>query len=123
MGLVFGELILGIDSLEWLQGGESCQPPIKFEGENMNTPSGRLSTNQFNQVISDHIKENYKQNDTGGMDCIKCGSEIQQTTCVVSIHDKRFSGCVGGGEVKTVPLPYCPKCEGVPQNVSTCIHV
>lgn len=88
----------------------------------MEAPSMGLSVQMFDETISQHIFTHYKSDNTEGMICEKCGTEIQQTTCFVSIHDKRFSGCTGDGEVRRVPLPYCPKCEGIPKRTSTCIH-
>jgi len=88
----------------------------------MEIPSGRMSPEQFEQAITTHETEHYKK---VGDDwkCKKCDAGILQTTGHVSIHSKMFSGCTGGGEVQPVPLPYCPNCEGVPKNTSTCVHV
>lgn len=36
--------------------------------------------------------------------------------------DSSFSGCAGSGAVHQEPLPYCPKYEGEPTNIYTCIH-
>ncbi|MEE9356458.1 MAG: hypothetical protein V3U75_12785 [Methylococcaceae bacterium] len=89
----------------------------------MEALSSGLNTQKFNDAMSQYIAAHYIPDNNGGMACIECGAKIQQTTCYVSVHDERFSSCTGGGEVKTIPLPYCPKCEGIPKRTSTCVHV
>jgi hypothetical protein len=75
------------------------------------------------QEIHKRVLEQYKADETGGMVCKKCGSEIQQVIGHISIHLDCFDGCVGDGKVRTLPLPYCPECEGIPENTYTCVHV
>lgn len=53
--------------------------------------------------------------------CKKCGEFILFSAVWVSIHDSRFPGCVGGGHVARVVIPYCPRCEGEPENQG-CFH-
>lgn len=89
----------------------------------MEVPQKGLSPEQLTKAFKDHIKNNYTRVDKKTYFCNKCDSQIQQTTCYVSIHNKKFSGCVGEGKVEKIPLPYCPKCEGEPKNTSTCMHV
>lgn len=89
----------------------------------MEAPAAGLSGQSFDNVIAFHVEKFYEKIE-GGYKCRKCDVEIQQTTCTISIHTKLFdSQCAGAGEVRRVPLPYCPKCEGKPKNTSTCIHV
>ncbi len=56
--------------------------------------------------------------------CNKCSTVIQQVTLYASQHDSPFDGCIGGGEVENLALPYCPTCEpDVPATTQrTCIH-
>ena len=83
----------------------------------------RMNWQDFNNAIESHVERFYEKTENG-YKCKKCGAEIQQTTCTISIHTRLFdTRCVGTGEVRRVPLPYCLKCEGEPKNTSTCIHV
>ena len=89
----------------------------------MEAPTDKMSSGEFQETMQKHITEHYEKKGDDGYVCKKCGSEIQQTTMFVSIHYKEFSDCVGGGECKQIPLPYCPKCEGIPKKINTCVHV
>ena len=53
-----------------------------------------------------------------GFHCPKCDSIIQQTTCYVSVYFREFRELAGGGEVRHIPYPYCPECDGKPDHVS-----
>ena len=87
----------------------------------MEAPVKGLSPEDLVKKFEDHIKDHYEK--VNGVNvCKKCGTRVEQVTCYISVHSKMFSSCTGGGEVKQVPLPYCPKCEGVPKNTSTCMH-
>ncbi len=88
----------------------------------MNAPPARLSPEAFAEHFNKHAQEHYEADDNGHYKCKKCGARILQTTCYVSIHTTLFSGCAGSGRCKQVPLPYCPTCEGVPTQTSTCVH-
>jgi len=88
----------------------------------MEIPLGRMSPEQFEQTIADHRDLHYEQVGKNWK-CKKCDVDILQTTGYVSIHSKMFSACTGGGEVQPISLPYCPNCEGVPKNTSSCVHV
>ena len=46
------------------------------------------------------------------------GSYIMQTTIYISVYVKETRQQAGFGEVRHVPYPYCPKCQGKPKNVS-----
>ena len=90
----------------------------------MEAPAGRMDLDVLNAAIGQHITEHYEVNGDKRFVCKKDGSEIQQTTLYVSVHTKVFGDtCAGTGEVKNLPLPYCPECEGEPKNVFTCVHM
>ena len=89
----------------------------------MEAPTKGLNPKQLEEFFKNHINKNYgKVAGEKKHICKTCGSTIQQVICYVSVHDARFSGCAGSGEVQQIPLPYCPKCEGEPKNTSTCVH-
>jgi hypothetical protein len=47
--------------------------------------------------------------------CYECDTPIQFKERSVSIHFSEFPGLlVGGGEVETKRIPYCPKCQEEP---------
>ncbi len=84
----------------------------------MEAPSGMKTIKDLEQTIKSYLTQN------GVYICKKCNSEIKFATCFVSIHLKEFGGaCAGTGEVRSVPLPYCAKCEGEPICTFTCVHV
>lgn len=89
----------------------------------MDAPEKKLNLDGFNQAIKKHTELHYEVTAAGYV-CKTCGGEIQQTTGYASIHSTEFGDeCAGPGEVIKFPLPYCPKCEGEPKSISTCIHV
>lgn len=60
----------------------------------------------------------------GSFYCKKCGSQIMQTTCYVSIHLKLFEPtCAGTGQVEKINYPFCPKCDGDIEYVTACHHI
>jgi hypothetical protein len=88
----------------------------------MNTPEEGLTVEGFNAAIETYLVAQCEKTDEGYR-CKKCGSKIMQTTCYASIHSTEFSEVhTGSGEVKRLPLPYCPTCEGKPTETTTCIH-
>lgn len=89
----------------------------------MEAPVAMLSPKGFWEAIQDFVASHYDVQADKGYKCKKCGAEIKQITCYVSLHDARFRGeCAGAGKVEQVSLPYCPVCEGVPQRTFTCVH-
>lgn len=90
----------------------------------MEAPTSGLSREQMVDAFMKHIANSYTkiEGDLKRIKCKKCGTRIEQVTCFISIHNKDWNGCVGSGKIEQVPLPYCPKCEGVPTRTSTCIH-
>ena len=88
----------------------------------MEAPSPGLSPEDLKRTIVEHENEHYRREGSRWI-CKKCGSVVQQVTCSISIHDARWGDeCAGYGEVNQIPLPYCPKCEGLPTKTSTCVH-
>lgn len=82
-----------------------------------------IALGQITQEIVNSWEKRFEKRD-GLFYCKECGSQIMQTTCYVSIHLKEFEpSCAGGGEVKTINYPFCPKCDGDIDYVSACYHV
>jgi len=89
----------------------------------MEAPPKGMSAAAFNEFMKGEIESRYEQRD-GQWVCKTCGGTVQQTTCYVSEHASEFGEThAGDGEVRRIALPYCPSCEGVPQNTSTCVHM
>jgi hypothetical protein len=89
----------------------------------MNAPQKSLSAEKFCRVFLDYIGKKCQKTDDGYA-CATCGTRILFATAVVSLHVIEFEPeCSGFGEVKHVPLPYCPQCEGKPREISTCVHL
>ncbi len=87
----------------------------------MEAPAGRGTFEKLQKAIATH-EENHYTKMVGGYTCQACGAKVQQTTCDVSVHSKRFDTCSGIGKILKIPLPYCPNCEKVPKRTSTCVH-
>ena len=91
----------------------------------MNAPAGMRPVKAIVTDIDQWVADN-TDNVTPPEDihCNTCNTVIQQVTLYASVHDSPFSGCVGGGEVTNLALPYCPTCEpDVPAATQrTCIH-
>ena len=93
----------------------------------MNAPS-RLNRESFNKAIADHIANRYIEMASDGTGqrryvCKHCGREVKQATVWISVHSLLFQECAGSGEVRRIPLPYCPNCEGEPTETRGCVHV
>ncbi len=89
----------------------------------MEAPKAGLSLEEHNAAIKAHFQERYRDTNKGQM-CRTCGEKVLFTPCAVSIHETPPGGtCEGFGETKQFPLPYCPKCEGVPKSTNTCVHM
>jgi len=89
----------------------------------MNCPT-RVTAEEFNALIEEAC-ETYKPLGDDWA-CPNCGSIIQEKTAFVSIHDAGFRGCSGYGQVKQVPIPYCPTCEpeiDARHELYGCVHV
>ncbi len=87
----------------------------------MNAPS-RLSPLQLDETITQHIGTNYVIQD-GEYHCRNCGMLINYAVGNISVHDEQSQVCAGAGRVLNVPLPYCPRCEGLPSEVRGCVHI
>jgi len=87
----------------------------------MNSPK-RETRDKFLLRLNKYLEERcVKEGDK--FICKKCGETILQKTVFVSIHSTEFDDmCAGGGEVKKMAIPYCPKCESEPSGFG-CIHV
>jgi len=82
-----------------------------------------IALGQITDEIINGWAEKYDLRD-GDFYCKKCGSQIMQTTCHVSIHLKAFEpACAGPGEVKRINYPFCPKCDGEIEYAQACYHV
>jgi len=89
----------------------------------MEAPPGKMTQKEFNRFMRQEIESRYEKRENGWF-CKKCGAKVQQTACYVSVHEEVFGDtCAGSGKVQKLPLPYCPECEGEPQNTTTCVHV
>jgi hypothetical protein len=87
----------------------------------MDTPE-KISPMLFERRLRTHIAAHYNTAGRQGWQCKKCGGTIIRLTAALSLHDARFSNlCAGAGEVRLIPIPYCPKCDPVPK-ASGCLH-
>lgn len=90
----------------------------------MNTPKKGMGIEEFTDAYKKEFDKLYEKNPkTGEANCKKCGTVVLVATMYVSVHAKDFSECTGFGECEPLPLPYCPKCEGKPEEIFTCVHV
>lgn len=88
----------------------------------MEAPPGGMLVKEFNECRKREIESRYEKRENGWF-CKKCGAKVQKVTCYVSEHEIASGGQhAGTGSVQKIPLPYCPQCEGKPQNTSTCVH-
>lgn len=77
---------------------------------------------QITQETVDSWGKRFEKRDSGYY-CKECGSQIMQVTCHVSMHMKIFDpACAGGGEVRKINYPFCPKCDGEIEYVTACYH-
>lgn len=57
--------------------------------------------------------------------CSRCDNGLAWAVCYISLHALELEAgrqeCAGPGIVEKLALPYCPRCESLPQ--SGCIHV
>ncbi|MBA7503785.1 hypothetical protein ES706_02406 [subsurface metagenome] len=74
-----------------------------------------------NEIVEKWSERFDKRED--GYYCKKCGSQIMQTTCYVSVYFEEFRGRdAGSGEVRHVNYPYCPKCDGELEMARACVY-
>lgn len=82
-----------------------------------------IALGQITPEIINSWSEKYEKRD-GAFYCKKCGSQILQTTCYVSIHLRVFEpSCAGPGKVQQINYPFCPKCDGEIEYAQACFHV
>ncbi len=89
----------------------------------MNVPPGPQTPAELKAKIDAHVSEHYVMTGDDGWICKSCGSHVQSTRSFVSVHDAMWPECAGRGQFINPELPYCPKCEGKPTKVSTCVHI
>ena len=82
-----------------------------------------IALGQITNEIIDSWLGKYEMVD-GTFYCKKCGSQILQATCYVSIHLREFEPlCAGSGKVRQINYPFCPKCDGEIEYAQACFHV
>jgi len=59
---------------------------------------------------------------TGRVVCDVCGTQIQVASVPIEIHYVAAGRCVGEGEEFEAGIPYCPRCEALPESRG-CVHV
>lgn len=78
---------------------------------------------QITEEIIDNWANQYEKRN-GAYYCKKCGHQIMQCACHVSIHLKVFEpSCAGPGKVERINYPYCPKCDGDIEYAQACYHI
>ena len=88
----------------------------------MQTPV-RMTPDEANMVKDRWVREQVKEGLNGEPTCKQCGGGIKAITAAISVHFTEFDQtCAGGGDVRHFPVPFCPKCEPIPDD-SGCIHV
>jgi hypothetical protein len=90
----------------------------KFRGT-MQTPRV-ISLQEFAARRKEWIAE-HCVTDGEFQNCRTCGGRVEIVRAYMSLHDPRFPGCVGGGKVLRLVIPYCPRCEACPDEYG-CIH-
>lgn len=96
---------------------------IPTRGGIVQAPPERLSPEAFTSHVQREWEERYEK--VGDkLICRTCLTPVVFVTCYASLPATEFGDqCAGHGEVKRVNLPFCPKCEQVPETLSTCIHL
>lgn len=89
----------------------------------MKSLPGRCGPDEINQAVQTWLQEHCNRTEDGKYVCKTKSCPIMQTTAYISIHSNLFSGCAGGGECKTLGVPYCFECEGAVDAIYTCVHV
>lgn len=86
----------------------------------MKTPV-RISPKEYAKLLVNYMTT--KLVIRGGIPlCKACQIPIKNAHPYVSIHIAEMSGCAGPGTVERPPVPYCPKCDAVPDDHG-CLHV
>ena len=87
----------------------------------MQTPS-KLKPDELVEAVERWTVQYCDHPQDSGYTCKHCGSGIQVIDVCFSIHQGIPGLCAGFGKVLHLAIPFCPKCEPVPSNVS-CIHL
>ena len=90
------------------------KPGASIDSEDLETARSEVKA-IFCEVIGLHpmFFESHKNPD-GFFVHNSCGTRILFATIYHSIHYKEFGTGVGGGEVHTESVPYCPRCQSEP---------
>lgn len=51
----------------------------------------------------------------------RCGALVHVVGAIISLHDKRYTWCLGDGETMELAVPYCGACEPTPA-IYGCVH-
>lgn len=82
-----------------------------------------IALGQIRREIVAGWEAHFEKRDDGYY-CRKCGSQVMQATCYVSIHLRVFDpSCAGTGKVKTINYPFCPNCDGEIEYAQACFHL
>lgn len=90
----------------------------------MRIPPGKMNIKKFNAFLQRERKQRYRRSGDQTI-CKTCQTPVVIVTCCVSYHARELDGCAGSGEVDTVGLEFCPRCEVVPdatETVRSCVH-
>jgi hypothetical protein len=88
----------------------------------MQTPQ-RITLEGFYTGRRDYLRDLTQSSPfTGKVVCRWCGVQIKMAPVTVEIHGPSGDGCVGEGEEFEAGVPYCPRCEELPESRG-CVHV
>lgn len=86
----------------------------------MKTPS-RITPEELCRQLVAWLEEHASDHGTH-YHCKRCGGLLFSRQVSFSLHDAAFGEhCVGSGEVRRADLPFCPRCEAVPEDTG-CLH-
>ncbi len=87
----------------------------------MKTPS-RITPEEYVHAIVSWVAANATMTDAGLM-CNRCGEQVTVVPIAFSIHLIEFGdACSGPGEVQHHLVPFCERCEALPEP-NGCLHV
>jgi hypothetical protein len=89
--------------------------------EKMKTPQ-RSTIEEFSDEAKRWAFTEAKSREDGIAICAKCESVLELKEAHVSIHFIELSECTGAGRVSKFFIPYCPRCEPVPDTYG-CLHI
>jgi hypothetical protein len=94
----------------------------------MEAPRAGLSLAGLNAAVKVHYQQMYRDTNHGQV-CKGCGTKVMFTPGTVVVHNTApgvecpDEESYASEEPLSLPLPYCPQCEGVPMRTSTCVHM